>query len=252
MSETKRVVLVTGATSGIGKESAKLLASRGWTVVASGRNEAALQQLKADGHATHTLAADIAEHDSAASLVEETLQLTGQLDGLVHAAGILTSGGMDNETDEGWSTLMEVNLNASWRILKAAWEPLKATKGSAVLVSSVTGIRSFPNLVGYCVSKAGVDQLVRCAALDGGPHGIRVNAVNPGVVITELHKRGGMDDANYANFLEHGKETHPLGRVGEPDEVAQSIMFLLDGETSGWVTGVSLPVDGGRQLTCLR
>lgn len=252
MSESSGVVLITGATSGLGKASAELLAGRGWTVVASGRNESALAELAGEGHAAHTLVADIAEKAAAERLVAETLERAGRLDGLVHAAGILTSGGMDVETDEGWSKLIEVNLNASWRILKAAWEPLKATKGSAVLISSVTGIRSFPNLVGYCVSKAGVDQLVHCAALDGGPHGIRVNAVNPGVVVTELHKRGGMDEESYAKFLEHGVDTHPLGRVGQPEEVAEAIAFLLDGKTSGWVTGVSLPVDGGRQLTCLR
>ncbi|HEB85071.1 MAG TPA: SDR family oxidoreductase [Bacteroidetes bacterium] len=135
--------------------------------------------------------------------------------------------------------------------MKAAWEPLKRARGAAVLVSSVTGLRAFPNLVGYCVSKAAVDQLVRCAALDGAPHGVRVNGVNPGVVVTELHRRGGMDEEAYTAFLEHSRDTHPLGRVGKPEEIAAAITWLL-GPEAGWVTGVNLPLDGGRQLTCAR
>lgn len=251
-AHTAPVTLVTGATSGIGYATAKMLSERGWTVIATGRNQQRLDELVEKGYAAHAFAADLADHGRAMELVEKTLEAEGRLDGLVHAAGILTSGGMDNETDEGFTRLIEVNLMASWRILKSAWEPLKRTKGSAVIVSSVTGLRSFPNLIGYCVSKAGVDQLVRAAALDGAPHGVRVNAVNPGVVVTNLHKAGGMDEQTYEGFLEHSKDTHPLGRVGEPEEVAESIIFLLDNRLSGWTTGATLPIDGGRQLTCAR
>ena len=81
-------------------------------------------------------------------------------------------------------------------------------------ISSVTGLRSFPGVLAYCVSKAGVDQLTRCAALELAPKGVRVNAVNPGVVVTEIHKRGGMSEENYEKFLEHSRTTHPIGRVG--------------------------------------
>jgi len=246
------IVLVTGATSGIGKATSALLTERGWHVAATGRNSEVLQQLIDDKLARWSFEADLVDSETASQLVANVLKEAGRLDGLVHAGGILTSGGMDNETDEGWNRLIEVNLNASWRILKAAWEALKTTKGSAVLVSSVTGLRSFPNLIGYCVSKAGVDQLVRSAALDGAPHGVRVNGVNPGVVVTNLHKAGGMNEESYANFLEHSKSTHPLGRVGQADEVAEAICWLLDDQTSGWITGASLPIDGGRQLTCAR
>ncbi len=251
-SETKPVVLVTGATSGIGRATSNLLAARGVRVAATGRDKSALKEIEENGSATWTFAADLSKADSADSLIASLLDVSSRIDGLVHAAGILTSGGMDGETDEGWSRQIEVNLNSSWRVLKAVWEPLKVSRGAAVLVSSVTGLRSFPGLVGYCVSKAGVDQLVRCAALDGAPHGVRVNAVNPGVVVTNLHRRGGMAEDNYAAFLEHSTETHPLGRVGNPEEIAEAIAWLLDGEKSGWITGITLPVDGGRQLTCAR
>jgi NAD(P)-dependent dehydrogenase (short-subunit alcohol dehydrogenase family) len=101
------------------------------------------------------------------------------------------------------------------------------------------------------VSKAALDQLTRCAALDLAAKGVRVNAVNPGVVVTNLHRRSGFDEQRYAAFLEHSKTTHPLGRVGTPEEIAELIFFLA-GEKAGWITGETISIDGGRQLTCAR
>jgi NAD(P)-dependent dehydrogenase (short-subunit alcohol dehydrogenase family) len=103
----------------------------------------------------------------------------------------------------------------------------------------------------YCVSKAATDQLTRCAALDLAPKGVRINAVNPGVTVTNLHKRGGMEAENYAAFLEHSKKTHPLGRVGKPSEVAELIYFLASDKAS-WITGATYEIDGGRAQTCSR
>jgi NAD(P)-dependent dehydrogenase (short-subunit alcohol dehydrogenase family) len=120
-----------------------------------------------------------------------------------------------------------------------------------VNVSSVTGIRAFPNVLAYCVSKAATDQLTRCLALELAPKGVRVNAVNPGVVRTNLHRAGGMEAAQYQQFLDRSRETHPLGRIGEPEDVAQAVAFLLS-DASGWITGETLPVDGGRHQTCAR
>src|SRR5437588_6819469 len=125
------------------------------------------------------------------------------------------------------------------------------THGNIVNISSVTGLRSFPGVLAYCVSKAGVDQLTRCAALELASKGVRVNAVNPGVVVTEIHKRGGMSDEDYENFLEHSKTTHPLGRVGQPREIAELVFFLASDKAS-WITGATYSIDGGRALTCAR
>jgi NAD(P)-dependent dehydrogenase (short-subunit alcohol dehydrogenase family) len=106
-------------------------------------------------------------------------------------------------------------------------------------------------VLAYCTSKAAVDQLTHCAALELADKGVRVNAVNPGVVVTSLHRTGGMDEEAYARFLEHSKTTHPLGRVGQPEEVAELIAFLAS-PSAGWITGVSCPIDGGRHQTCFR
>ncbi len=115
----------------------------------------------------------------------------------------------------------------------------------------MTGLRAFPGVLAYCVSKAGVDQLTRCAALELAPKGVRVNAVNPGVVVTEIHKRGGMGDEKYEDFLEHSKTTHPLGRVGSAEEVAELILFLAS-DRAAWITGATYSIDGGRAQTCAR
>ena len=115
----------------------------------------------------------------------------------------------------------------------------------------MNGIRSFPNVLAYNISKAALDQLTRCAAIELAPKGVRINSVNPGVIVTDLQKRGGLSDENYQKFLEHSKTTHALGRVGEVDEVAEAIAFLASSNSS-FITGASLPVDGGRHALCPR
>ena len=123
-------------------------------------------------------------------------------------------------------------------------------KGSVVNLSSVAGMRPYANLAAYCVSKAAVDMYTRCAALDLAPHGVRVNAVNPGVVVTELHTvTGAVPD--YPGFLERSKTTHPIGRVGRPEEVATLVLFLMS-EEAGWITGATYSIDGGRALASAR
>jgi len=112
-------------------------------------------------------------------------------------------------------------------------------------------LRAFPGVLAYCVSKAALDQLTRCSALELASKGVRVNAVNPGVVVTDIHKRGGMNNEAYGTFLEHSKTTHPLGRVGNPQEIAELVLFLASDQAS-WITGATYSIDGGRAQTCAR
>ena len=136
----------------------------------------------------------------------------------------LATGTIENTTLAAWDAMMNVNLRAVFNLMQEAVPHLAERRGSIVNVSSVTGLRAFPGVLAYCVSKAGLDQLTRCAALELAPKGVRVNAVNPGVVVTEIHKRGGMDEERYAGFLEHSKQTHQSGR--RPRERSRELILF--------------------------
>jgi NAD(P)-dependent dehydrogenase (short-subunit alcohol dehydrogenase family) len=207
--------------------------------------------VKNSGGEPLTLTADVTNGDEGARAIDETISRFGRLDVLVNAAGHISSGSIENTALSAWDAMMNVNLRAVFQLMQTAVPHLIKTKGNIVNVSSVTGLRSFPGVLAYCVSKAGVDQLTRCAALELASKGVRVNAVNPGVVVTEIHKRGGMSEADYEKFLEHSKTTHPIGRVGNPEEIAE-LIFYLASEKASWITGATYSIDGGRALTCAR
>ncbi len=169
----------------------------------------------------------------------------------VNAAGVIAGGTVQSTDDRSWDAMLDVNVRAPFRLMREAVPHLAASRGAIVNISSVTGLRAFPGVLAYCVSKAALDQLTRCAALELAPQQVRVNAVNPGVVVTNLHRRSGMTEEAYGAFLDRAKETHPLGRPGSPEEIAELIYFLST-EKSAWVTGETISIDGGRHLTCLR
>ena len=250
-----RVVLVTGATSGIGRAVSLRFAESASRVVAVGRRPEALREVadaieKAGGEAL-AIAADVTNEADVRRVIDEAIRKFHQLDVLVNAAGHISNGTIENTSLAAWDQMMNVNLRAVFQLMQLATPHLVKTHGNIVNISSVTGLRSFPDVLAYCVSKAGVDQLTRCAALELASKGVRVNAVNPGVVVTEIHKRGGMGDADYQNFLERSKTTHPLGRVGQPSEIA-SLVFYLASANASWITGATYSIDGGRALTCAR
>ena len=146
--------------------------------------------------------ADLLDADAPALIVRRALERFGAIDILVNSAGIIASGTIETTSDEAWERMMALNVTAPFRLMRAAASALSERKGAVVNVSSVTGLRAFPGVLAYCVSKAAVDQLTRCAALELAPRGVRVNAVNPGVVVTNLHRRSGMGEDQYAAFLE--------------------------------------------------
>jgi NAD(P)-dependent dehydrogenase (short-subunit alcohol dehydrogenase family) len=147
--------------------------------------------------------------------------------------------------------MMNLNVRSVFHLTQLALPSIIERKGNIVNVSSVNGLRAFTGVFAYCVSKAAVDHMTRCAALDLAPKGVRVNAVNPGVTRTNLHRNSGMNEDSYAAFLERSKTTHPIGRIGEPEEIANLILFLASSKT-GWITGATYSIDGGRAQTCLR
>lgn len=250
-----KVALVTGATSGIGEACAIAFATAGARVACVGRKEKALQEVseRIRGLDTEALAiqADLSSPAEAERAVNETVKTFGGIDVLVNAAGHISSGTIENTSIEAWDEMMNVNVRAAFQLMQQALPSLIERRGNIVNVSSVTGLRAFPGVLAYCVSKAALDQLTRCASLELASKGVRVNAVNPGVVVTEIHKRGGMTEEAYAAFLEHSKQTHPLGRTGRPEEIAALVLFLASDEGS-WITGATYSIDGGRAQTCAR
>ncbi len=252
---TGKVVLVTGASSGIGRATALKFASEGAKVALVARSSATLRELadeiKANGGEAVAIEADVTREADIQRAVGRTVEAFGGLDVLVNAAGIIATGTIETTSLDDWDYMMNVNVRGPFYLMQCALPYLIERKGNVVNVSSVTGTRAFPGILAYCVSKAAVDQLTRCAALELASKGVRVNAVNPGVVVTSLHRRGGMSAEEYAAFLEHSKTTHPLGRVGQPEEVAELIYFLAS-PRAGWITGISCPIDGGRSQTCAR
>jgi NAD(P)-dependent dehydrogenase (short-subunit alcohol dehydrogenase family) len=252
---TKKTLLITGATSGIGKATALRFAQAGASVAAVGRDEAALIRLKKEldssGGQFLAIRADLSLENEAEMVVSKTAEHFEGIDVLVNAAGHLSSGTIENTSLEAWDAMLRINLQAPFILMQKALPAIIARGGNIVNVSSVTGLRAFPGVLAYCVSKAGLDQLTRCAALELAARGVRVNAVNPGVVVTEIHKRGGMTEEQYDAFLEHSKTTHPLGRVGQAAEIAELIFFLASNRAS-WITGATYSIDGGRAQTCAR
>lgn len=250
-----KIALVTGASSGIGKAAAQRLAAEGAKVTVTARRKERLdglvEAIASAGGTAHAIEADLTSADDRERLVKEAIPHFGGLDVLVNAAGIIAFGTIEDTSLEDWRIMFEINAMAPFHLMRLAVPELLARKGNIVNVSSVNGLRSFPGVLAYCSSKSALDQLTRCSALELAAKGVRVNAVNPGVVVTELHRQGGLDEEKYAAFLERSKTTHPIGRVGQSEDLAALICFLASDEAS-WITGDTISIDGGRHLTCAR
>lgn len=251
MSFLNKVVIVTGASSGIGTDVVKRFAAETAKVVLVGRNVKNLQavrdELPTNAEAL-TIVADLRENVDL--IIDQTLDRFGQIDVLVNNAGNLHSGTIETTDIADFDRLLDVNLRSVFRLTQKAIPSLLETKGNIVNVSSVTGARSFPNALAYCVSKAALDQFTRCTALELAPKGVRVNSVNPGTVGTDIHLRSGMSKEQYDAYMKKGQVTHALGRTGHVSEISNSILFLANEKTASFVTGTCLLVDGGKHVMC--
>lgn len=253
MSFLGKIVLITGSSSGIGAATAHRLAKNGAVLALSGRNVDNLNAVAKDigGNKTFIVPGDITDELDTENILKKTIEKYGKLDVLINNAGILESGSIENTSLQQFDRLMNTNIRSIYHLTMLAVPHLIKTKGNIVNVSSVNGIRSFPGVLAYNISKTAVDQFTRCVALELAPKNVRCNSVNPGVTITELHKRGGMNEESYAKFLEHSKGTHALGRPGQATEIADAVVFLAS-DAASFITGCNLPVDGGRHAMCPR
>lgn len=255
-----KVVVITGASSGIGAVSAVEFSKLNAKIIITGRNIANLENVAKQCEAAsptnlkpHIVVADMNNESDVAKIVKTTIDQFGKLDVLVNNAGILESGSIETTSLDQYDRVMNTNVRGPYHLTMLAVPHLIKTKGNIVNVSSVTGLRSFPNVLAYCMSKSALDQFTRCVSLELGLKGVRVNAVNPGVITTGLHKKGegSMNDQEYEDFMKKCTQTHALGRAGEAEEVASVIIFLASDAASN-ITGATLPVDGGRHAMCPR
>ncbi|XP_045460830.1 3-oxoacyl-[acyl-carrier-protein] reductase FabG-like [Harmonia axyridis] len=254
-----KVVLITGASSGIGAAAAKLFSEHGAKLALAGRNIDNLNNVSkqcsvACPESTSNpfiVTGELTNENDVKAILDKTIEHFGKLDVLVNNAGILSSGSIENTSLEQYDQIMNTNMRSVYQLTTLAVPHLIKTEGTIVNVSSVNGIRAFPGVLAYCVSKAALDQFTRCVALELAPKKVRCNSVNPGVTITNLHKRSGMNQEQYEAFLKRSQETHAMGRPGTPEEVAKTILFLA-GNDSSFITGATLPCDGGRHAMCPR
>ncbi len=249
MEFENKIVVVTGATSGIGHATALGFARKGAIVAGIGRDASSVIELSTTG--VRSYRADLSLETETSEVVNAIVEDLGGVDVLVNAAGIIATGSIEDTTLADYDAMMGINVRSIFHLMQLCLPSIVARHGNIVNVSSVTGLRAFPGVLAYCVSKAALDQLTRCAALELAPRGVRVNAVNPGVVRTNLHLRSGVGSEAYDAFVEHCKTTHPIGRIGKPEEIADLIMYLAS-DLAGWITGATYSIDGGRAETCAR
>lgn len=239
---THKVVVVTGAGSGIGEATAKRFAREGASVVLVGRNEEKLKkvhaQLEGEGHLVR--AADVADLSDVEALFKEVASHFGRLDVLVNNAGIVKSGKVTELEVQDWKELMSVDLDGVFYCTRSAMPALIASKGNIVNVSSVSGMGGDWGMSFYNAAKGAITNFTRALALDHGADGVRVNAVCPSLTRSELTDDMMDNDALMAKF----KERIALGRPAEPEDIGDVIAFLAS-DDARFVTGVNLPVDGG-------
>ncbi len=243
-----QVALITGASQGIGAAAARLFARAGARLVLNARNAQRLTAVAADIHAgggeARTLAADIAAADTAPALAALAEKAFGGLQIIVHNAGIFPYQPLAEMDVTDWQRVLDVNLNSAFRLLAACLPLLRRQhSGRVIFVSSVQGNRvAMPGCAHYAASKAGLNGLMRAAALELAAEGITVNCVEPGLVCTP-----GVENALSAGRRRAMAAGVPLGRWAEPEEVAQAILYLSSPQ-AGYVTGHSLLIDGGALL----
>ncbi|MFY1662940.1 SDR family NAD(P)-dependent oxidoreductase [Pseudomonas sp. Pseu.R1] len=250
MSElTQRNIMVTGASGGIGQASVIALAAAGARVIVLDRDIAGLEDLVesvlANGGAIHAIPCDVTDEQVVASAVAEVVTKFGALHGAFNNAGIEQSHLPLHEISaDAWHRIIDVDLTGVFFCMKHQIRAMLASGGGSIVnTASALGAVAIAAASDYIAAKHGVLGLTKAAAVDYGPHNIRVNAILPGIIETPMILRLSQED-NFANQFQALRERHPIGRFGKPEEVAAAARWLLS-DASSFVTGTTLSVDGG-------
>ncbi len=247
----QKIFLITGGSSGLGLAIAEKLSREPDNVVISTSRsqkkiQRALDQNPSLKGKVLFLKGDVSKPDDCNKIREQIESRYGKLHGLVNNAGVLTKGGMEMVSYEQWKFNLDINLNGPYLLTQTLLPLLKKAKGASVVnVSSIASVRPGSS-VAYSVSKAGLDMLTEFLAGDLGPYKIRVNSINPGLVKTNIHLDNQIveDKEAYSNLLENAISRYPIGRIGEPEDIASLAVFLLSDQAE-WITGSIIKIDGG-------
>ena len=241
-----KVALVTGGSRGIGFATAKMLSKNGAIVVVTAKNPKKLEESVLEIPNAVGIAADIRNRNDVKDVVDKTIEEFGKLDILVNNAGIFPKIRQLHEIDEDeWNEVLDVNLTGQFRFTKEAIPYLQRTSGCIINISSDAGLKAYQgfNADAYSASKAALILLTKCWALQYAKHKIRVNCICPGIVDTDMTKPF-MKTQKDKEFIDN---EHPIGRIGQPEEVAKAIMYFASDDAS-WTTGAILTVDGGESI----
>ena len=244
---TDKVAMITGASAGIGKATAIAFAQNGAKVVVADINqkdgEAVVNEITQAGGTAMFVPCDVTNDQQVMSLVDATIEAYGKLDIAFNNAGIeIEQSKLADGEESVFDKIMDVNVKGVWRCMKYQIPAmLKNGSGSIVNTASVAGLGAAPKMAIYSASKHAVIGLTKSAAVEYGKKGIRVNAVCPAVIDTEMFRRAAEADPRKAEYV---AGMHPVGRIGKVEEIAEAVMYLCS-SNSGFTTGIALPVDGG-------
>ena len=245
-----RNVLITGGSSGIGLALAGELVKKNYNVISLSRSrqkiERAWEERPDLKSKVDFVTGDVSEQAQVERLKSHIQEKYGALHGLVNNAGVLTKGTIETVGPDDWKRTIDINLTGPYLLTKKLLPLLKEANGASIVnISSVAALKPGTSIA-YSVSKAGLDMFTRFLAGDLGPYNIRVNSVNPGLVRTHIHLDNNIfaDREAYEAMLEKARPRYPLGKIGEPEDIAAMVSFLLSDE-SKWITGSIVTVDGG-------
>jgi NAD(P)-dependent dehydrogenase (short-subunit alcohol dehydrogenase family) len=239
------VVLVTGASSGIGAAIAIAFAEDGWDVMAAGRDEGRLEEVADVSEKIIIWSGELQDAEDCDELVADTIDEFGQLDCLVNNAGVFVRADVGQTTDAEWRYTMAINLDVPFFLSRAALPHLLRAEGSIVNIASDWGLQGGKQAAAYCASKGGIVLLTKAMAKDHARDGLRVNAVCPGDVDTPMLASDAEEQGiDLDEYLESAAADSPNGRVATPEEVAALALFLAS-DIASHITGAAIPVDGG-------
>jgi NAD(P)-dependent dehydrogenase (short-subunit alcohol dehydrogenase family) len=242
-----KVAIVTGAGSGIGRAIAAAYVREGAHVAVVGRREGKLNDVVRElgSERVLALAGDVTDASFVRRLVDETADWFGDINVLVNNAGILVGGTIETATEDDFDRMFNTNVRAVWLLCREVLPHMRTAGGGSIInVGSVVGVVGARNRAAYSASKGAVTVLTKSMALDHAPDKIRVNCICPGYVHTELTENFERDLPNLDEYLAYRKSQQPIGRFGEPQDIAPMAVYLASDESS-WVTGSAMMVDGG-------